>query len=267
MVEIFNNIRQLYRFTLPCEALLEHIEFFSETSLDDTNNIILKENFTVTLFPSYTPTIWINLGSPYYLQNGNRMHLVDSDTDVLVLRDKVIKRNNLPTDNIYTVKFNPGGLEAILGISQANIANGLINVSNIIPPDTMLRLKAMDNFEERTLLLETFFLSKIKARYHEKYTIKIVKEAIDAFSSSSLSANNSTVAENLFLTDKTLYRYFNTVIGTSPKSYFATMRARSALTAYVKDPLLFTPYNYGYYDRSHFYKDVLKFTGQKLSSF
>lgn len=267
MVEIFDNIRQLYRFTLPCEELLEHIEFFSETSLADTNSIILKENFTVTLFPSYTPTIWINLGSPYYLQNGNTMHLINSDTDVLVLRDKVIKRNNLPTDNIYTVKFNPGGLEALFGISQAKIANGLINVSDVIPQDTMQRLKALDNFEERTILLETFFLSKIKVQQDKKYKIRTVKEAIDTFCSSSLSANNSTVADNLFLTDKTLYRYFSTVIGTSPKSYFATMRARTALTAYVKDPLLFIPYTYGYYDRSHFYKDVLKFTGQKLSSF
>lgn len=267
MIEIFDNIRKLYRFGSPCPELAGYVEFFSETSLTSTSEHIISENFTVTLFPSYTPTIWINLGSPYYLKNGDTTYLIDSDTDVLVLRDKVIERNNLPTDNIFTIKFNPGGLEAIFGISQSKIADSITHVSHIIPPAVIQRLKAIDLFEERIHLLETFFLSKMKARYANSHYLKTVQGAIDVFCLSNLSSNNSTLACDLFLTDKTLYRYFTRVIGTSPKSYFATVRARTALIAYVADPLSFSAYHYGYYDKSHFYKDVLKFTGQKLSSF
>jgi len=74
------------------------------------------------------------------------------------------------------------------------------------------------------------------------------------------------MAEKMFVTSKTINRYFNKVVGTSPKNYFSIMRARVALTAYVNQKDVFIPYDFGYYDMSHFYKDVVKFTGQKLAA-
>lgn len=60
---------------------------------------------------------------------------------------------------------------------------------------------------------------------------------------------------------------FTIIVGTPPKNYLAITRARTALTAYVKDAPHFSPDRYGYYDRSHFYKDVVRFTGRKLSAY
>ena len=72
------------------------------------------------------------------------------------------------------------------------------------------------------------------------------------------------MAEKMFVSSKTINRYFNRVVGISPKNYFSIMRARTALTAYVNQQSVFIPYDHGYYDMSHFYKDVVKFTGQRL---
>src|SRR5688572_18007197 len=99
MTEIFDNIRKLYLFKSPCLELTSYIEFFSETSLTATGHYIDTEEFTVKLFPSYTPTIWINLGTPYFLKNGSNWKAIDESTDVLVLRNEIIERKNLPTDN------------------------------------------------------------------------------------------------------------------------------------------------------------------------
>lgn len=67
MIEIFDNIRKLYRFSVPTETRSSFIEFFSETDLLSAGSFIRDKKFTVKLFPSFTPTIWMNLGSPYWI--------------------------------------------------------------------------------------------------------------------------------------------------------------------------------------------------------
>jgi methylphosphotriester-DNA--protein-cysteine methyltransferase len=61
-------------------------------------------------------------------------------------------------------------------------------------------------------------------------------------------------------------RYFHRVVGTSPKHYFSVLRARTTLSAFVANREDFVPFEYGYYDRSHFDKDIRKFTGHQPTS-
>ncbi|HEX2627359.1 MAG TPA: AraC family transcriptional regulator, partial [Chitinophagaceae bacterium] len=133
MVEIFDDIRKLYRFRDPCEELAAYVEFFSETSLEATHQHIKTGDFTVRLFPSYTPTIWLNLGSPYYLKNGGRLHWINEHTDILILRNEIVERRNRPTDNIFTIKFFPGGFEAVFGIGQTAIGKNTLDAGTVIP--------------------------------------------------------------------------------------------------------------------------------------
>jgi AraC-like DNA-binding protein len=265
MTEIFDDIRKLYRFKNPCAELAEYIEFFSETSPEAMDRYITTSQFTVKLFPSYTPTIWVNLGSPYYLKNGQEWHSIDEHTDVLLLRNEIVERKNLPTDNIFTIKFFPGGFEAISGFSQTRIGSDIIPATEIIPASLIHKMKNLGCFEDRLQLLQQFFLEKIEKHHGNDHSLQYVKQAITKFYESGMKASNQELASQVYITDKTLYRYFSNVVGANPKTYFATVRARMALTAYVKETATFSPYDHGYYDMSHFYKDVVKFTGQKLS--
>lgn len=264
MTEIFENIKKLYEFEQPCKELSPYIEFFSETSLSATKSYIATEEFTVKLFPSYTPTIWINLGSPYVLKNGSDWKNVDQRTDVLVLRNEIIERKNLPTDNIFTIKFYPGAIEALFGASQAKIGSQILQASELIPFPTLQKLKNLSNFKDRVKLLEDFFLDRLHRSNKIGHYYSYVQKAITLFAGSGLANKNKDLAQQLALTDKSLYRYFTQTVGTSPKTYMAMLRARTALTAYIADVQNFNPYLYGYYDRSHFYKDVFNFTGQRL---
>lgn len=265
MTEIFEDIKKLYLFQLPCAALAPYIEFFSETSLTATQQYIKTEDFTVKLFPSYTPTIWLNLGSPYLLKNGQQYQHVNENTDVLVLRNEIIERKNLPLDNIFTIKFLPGGLEAIFGVSQTKIGSNIVNVNELIPATLLKRLKNLASINDRISLLEHLFLSKIHANQKHGYYFNCLQQAIETFHVSGLTFKNKEIVQQMAISDKSLYRYFTKMVGTSPKNFMAITRARLALTDYVKDIEAFSPYQYGYYDRSHFYKDVMKFTGEKLS--
>lgn len=265
MTEIFDNIRKLYRFAPPCEMLAPYIEFFSETSLTATQAHISTEEFTVKLFPSYTPTIWINLGSPYLLKNGQYVKNVDQQTDVLVLRNEIIERKNQPSDNIFTIKFFPGALEVLFGISQAEIGSEILLATTLISQQIIQKLKGLSCFEDRIKLLEHWFIAQLHQKNRQAHYYPYIQKAIALFETSGLEHKNNELAQQLSITDKSLYRYFTKTVGTNPKTYMATLRARKALTAFIENSATFTPYAYGYFDRSHFYKDVFKFTGQKLA--
>ena len=262
MVEIFQNIRKIYTFRQPCEELTPHIEFYSESSFEATRQHIAGESFSVKMFPSWTPTFYINLGAPYYITLGDTRYFIGADEDILILRNCTVERYNTPADNIFTVKFHPGGLEAVLGIKQTALQDKVVNLHKILPATLLQKLKWQQTFEERIQLVQNYFL--MHYRRQPDHYLKFVNDAIDAYAHTGFQFKNAQLAEKLFATSKTINQYFHNVVGTSPKNYFSIMRTRMALTGYVNRNEQFIPFEYGYYDMSHFYKDVVKFTGQRL---
>jgi AraC-like DNA-binding protein len=263
MVEIFDNIRKIYAFSNACPELAGHIEFFSESSIESTQKYIGSSNFSVKMFPSWTPTFYINLGPPYLITVGQQLHHIKASQDILILRDSIVERYNSPSDNIFTVKFYPGGLEALLGINQLKCVDRMIDLASILPVKLLSQIKQPISFAERCDLIQQFLLNSFKERQQKDHYLKFVRDCIESYNSSDIQLNTTEMAEKMFVTSKTINRYFNRVVGISPKNYFTIIRARTALTAYVNKPL-FSPYDYGYYDMSHFYKEVVRFTGKKL---
>lgn len=264
MVEIFDNIKKIYRFSAPCPELSDDIEFFSESSSENTALYMAGKCFTVKMFPSWTPTFWINLGSPYQLVLGKGQYHLGSDDDVLVLRNSIAERHNLPSDHIFTVKFYPGGFESILGINQSGFADKVIPLNSVMPSGLIHEIKKADDFEKRMQILQQYFLSHRKKKKPDHY-LRFVHDTIGLFEDSAMRFNNNEMAEKMFTSSKTINRYFNAIIGTSPKNYFSILRARSALTAYLADKKIFDPAGFGYYDMSHFYREIRKFTGQPMT--
>jgi AraC-like DNA-binding protein len=265
MVEIFDNIRKIYTFSEACPELADHIEFFSESSFEATKKYINGEHFSIKMFPSWTPTFYINLGEPYIIMSGNKRHFVQADQDILVLRNSNVERYNTPSDNIFTVKFHPGGLEAVLGISQLKCVDQVTGLQKILPDKLLRDIRRPLSFEERCLLMQQYLLNAFKHRRQEDHYLRFVHDCIDRYEAAGMLLNTSQMAEKMFVSSKTINRYFNRVVGLPPKNYFSILRARTALTAYVNHKQTFTPYDFGYYDMSHFYKEVVNFTGSKLT--
>lgn len=265
--EIFYDIRKLYQFQTPAPELLEYIEFFSETSPEAIERFIPTDKFTVALFPSFTPTIWINLGSPYSLSNGINTKQIDKKLDVLVLRSTILERNNLSTDNIFTIKFNPLGFESIFGVSQARIGNEIISASEILPDDVIKKLREPISLQEKSLFLEQFFCDKLHKNSTNQFHLQCIKRSINIFLSSDMNIRMGEIASQLHVSERTFNRYFYQIVGTNPKSFFSTIRCRLSLTQYMRDPGQFSPYDFGYYDFSHFSKEITRFAGANLTSF
>ena len=162
MVEIFDNIRKIYTFSEACPELAEHIEFFSESSFDYTQKYIGDSNFSVKMFPSWTPTFYINLGAPYLISVGQHQHRISVKQDILILRNSIVERYNTPSDNIFTVKFYPGGLQAVLGISQLKCVDRMVDLSTILPVKLLNQIKRPMTFNERCQLMQNHLLNAFK---------------------------------------------------------------------------------------------------------
>lgn len=264
MVEIFQNIRKVYDFSNPCEELADYVEFFAESSPEKTKQYVSGDFFTIKMFPSWTPTFYINLGSPYQIATKKGFRTIRADEDILILRNDTIERYNLPTDHIFTVKFFPGGLEAILGFNQVMLIDQIINLNLIMPHSLLESIKQPITFGERIQYFEQYLLTQLRGKKADHY-LKIVNDAIGEYRDTGMQLSTTQLAEKSFVSSKTINRYFNRVVGISPKNYFSILRARLALEGYVNGNSTFSPYDYGYYDMSHFYKNVTQFTGQKLS--
>jgi len=267
MVEIFDNIRKIYTFTEVCPELAEHIEFFSESSALSTQKYIGNSSFSVKMFPSWTPTFYINLGAPYLISVGQQQHRISAKQDILILRDSIVERFNTPSDNIFTVKFYPGGLEAVLGTSQLKCARRIVDLGAILPAKLLNSMKKPITFHERCGLMQNYLLKVLEERQQNDYYLRFVRDCIDNYGVSGMQLNTGEIAEKMFVTSKTINRYFNRVVGISPKNYFSIVRARTALTYYVNHKRGFMPYDFGYYDMSHFYKEMVRFTGKKLTEY
>jgi hypothetical protein len=265
MVEIFDNIRKIYTFSSACPELADHIEFFSESSIEATKRYVAGENFSVKMFPSWTPTFYINLGEPYFITIGSQQYLIGADQDILILRNSIVERYNTPSDNIFTVKFYPGGLEAVLGISQLKCVDKVIDLNAVLSAKFIQQIKQPITFNERCELMQQFLLNAFRQTHCKDHYLQFVRDTIANYIAGDMQLSNNDLAERMFSTSKTINRYFNRVVGISPKNYFSILRTRTALTAYVNNPD-FVPYDHGYYDMSHFYKDVVCFTGKRLRS-
>ncbi|HZW69478.1 MAG TPA: hypothetical protein VFF57_01335 [Hanamia sp.] len=261
MVEIFEDIRKIYEFRQPCSELSPYIEFFSESSAEKTAHFIDQESFSIKMFQSWTATIWLNLGDLYDLETDGKRIRIRANQDILLLRQSRVTRYATCRDHIFTIKFHPGGLEAILGVRSQTLIDNVLDVGKIIPPNIIRDIKGCSNLTARTALVENYFLNNLKISASFSYNYSTVQQVLAGYQANEMNINLNILAEKVPSSLKTINRHFNRVVGTGPCRYFSMLRARKSLTAYITDKKMFDPKTFGYYDHSHFYKAVANFTG------
>ena len=181
MVEIFDNIRKIYTFSDAWPELADHIEFFSESSIESTQKYVGSSNFSVKMFPSWTPTFYINLGAPYLISVGQQQHCIRANQDILILRDSIVERYNSPSDNIFTVKFYPGGLEAVLGISQLNCVDQIVDLGTVLPAILLSRIKQPIIIYGPVRTDPAILFRCFKNRQQKDHYLQFVRDCIESY--------------------------------------------------------------------------------------
>jgi len=262
MREIFDDIKNKYLFEAPCPELTSFVEYYWESSVEWSEGGGNRA-FTIRLFPSWTPTISFNLGSPYELVLGTDHFKIGSNSDVLSFRNDIASYKYDRGNYKFGDKFFPGTLGLLLHMDPKLFSDKLVPLKKVLPPSLIAKVKGTASFPNRVALLQDYFLSCLQNTTGRNDTFNRISDAID-HQYGNLTSKNYEIAAQVFTTKKTLYRDFTSIIGATPKQYFSVVRSRVALQTYVKHKPSFDPLEFGYYDWSHFYKAVFKFTGTKL---
>ena len=113
------------------------------------------------------------------------------------------------------------------------------------------------NFTKRGQMIEEFLVRKIQSSQN----IFLMQCMHYIHSNSSLNLEN--VSRNMQCSQKKIIRTFQQYLDLTPKDYMKILRFRKALwfISYNKVSLTDVTYECGYYDQSHFIKDIRFFTG------
>jgi AraC-like DNA-binding protein len=231
-----------------------YIDFFWETDFyhiwDD------KPEFTDVLFPNVGYTYMVNLGSPFRIQ-------LDQDLPYTIKSDAFIPRyRNISThhtagNKIFGIKFTISPVVLEKNVDFSEYMHAPTSLAYLIPQDVLRGIRAAIDFRERVRVVEGYY-SQLIDRYQELSTAaRIVRESLSwVKKSGNWNISVSDIAANYGVDVRTLQRYFECTTSISTKQALQMIRIRTAIAALIDDPNNFDCKTYGFYDTSHFYKQM-----------
>jgi transcriptional regulator GlxA family with amidase domain len=165
-----------------------------------------------------------------------------------------VTTTHTPNDQIFGVQLKINALTS----GQRKYNNTSTLLSSVLSQRQHRKVKDAKEFSLRTKIVDEILLNILNEKLEHR--------------TSTVGRVLNTFAKNLHLrfkvkdwedvaccSSKTLERYFMEVCGMSPKQAMNMLRVRQAASDLADDPKSFNLFSYGYYDRSHFNKDLRRF--------
>lgn len=179
------------------------------------------------------------------------------------LQERARTYRNVGATGSVLVRFTPQGA-ACLGVPVAELANRNIPLAELLSParvaETCERLQSAPDDVSRRVVVESFLLDLPYARD------PLVSGALQLLAAGT-GTSVAGVARQLGISDRQLERRFLARVGVTPRRYLGLRRFEKALkllpdAASLADAALLA----GYYDQSHFIREVRRFAGAKPSA-
>lgn len=169
----------------------------------------------------------------------------------------------------FTVEFTPFGFRSIFRISCSELELFPIPMEAVIGKEYQMLLEELakrSSFEDRVNFMDSYFLKKISddMQIRKAYEIRKYILGSDSFPSVNFLANE------FFMTERTMRRFFIEHFGISPKQYLKLSRFEKVSKALLKEGkknLLEVSLDFGYYDHAHFSNDFKYFMNMTLRDF
>lgn len=164
----------------------------------------------------------------------------------------------------FVIVFRPNGMQNLFGLSNSELFGYAIDGKNFFrsrAEEIWHKLKATDDIHCKKATVESFLLSYVQSGKRPDVLVKNILERIKK-QHGILSAGE--ISRQFNLSTRSLERKFNDQIGMSPKEYLQITRLNYALELIQNQhhfSLTRISYLSGYYDQSHFIRDVEKICG------
>ncbi|MCW3464623.1 AraC family transcriptional regulator [Chitinophaga nivalis] len=250
-----------YQFMAPSPDLAEHVLFYwlldlrSPQRQDCTFEEILLANMYSSLV--------LNLGAPFAIhdQTDTWVHTCHTSELIGYHAAPVTYRHGF-NNFLVGIKFKPASLNYLFQIKGADINRQTLNARDVLPRIDRLESAIYEsrNLEAIKTLLETFLREQAPlpgAARHFRY----VRQSLNSPALLESGYQLKKLAGLLYLSPRTLERYFADSLDISPKKCLSILRFRQALEHYARFGHKADWEELGYYDFSHFRKEWRRFTG------
>lgn len=260
-IEFFHtdHFERNYFRVKPVAGLEQFIDFFWETDFEKLWPDH-PDGFSDVLFSNTGYTYLINLGTPFTMKVHQESMVMK--TDGFLPRHKSLECFHNPGNKLMGIKFRISPMILKNRINFAEYREFIYPLTYLLEKKTVDEVKKAATFDERVKILEAHFLSILETYSGSWEPVRIVAEILQHCSDNNdFTISIEDLAARYSVSARTLQRYFEATTSLSSKKALQVMRIRKAVNRLVQSPGEFHFSEFGYYDRSHFYKHLKNFLG------
>jgi AraC-like DNA-binding protein len=258
-VEIIDNnhFQENYERAQPAVALSHLVDFYWQTKFDG----LWEEHprgFSDVLFPNIGYSYLVNLGTPFIMQVGKEKF--NMKTDGYLPRHQSLECFHQPGNILFGIKFKISPIIFEKNVNFSEYTSGIFPLSYLVEKTVLAAIKKGITFEERVDILNSYFLSIVNKYEGAVLPITIVSSIItECTNTLHFTEPLEEIAAKHKISVRTLQRYFEKCTGVSTKKTLQILRIRKAVEEMAFAPEIFEYLKYGFYDYSHFYKNLQYF--------
>ncbi len=238
-------------------ALSRFIDFFWETDFDTLFHQY-PQGFSDALFPNIGYTYLVNLGTPFIMQLGD--HAMEVRTDGFLPRHKHMVCHHFKGNRIFGIKFKVSPVLFEKKIDFSEYREYVFPLSYLIDRDITDQLKCAPDFEKRIAILSAYYEEMILKHSGAFKPVEVVTQILkNCNEKNQFNVSIEALSSQYRISSRTLQRYFEATTSLSSKQALQIMRIRKAVEELTTSPQSFHFSTYGYYDYSHFYKNLRSF--------
>ncbi|MGF1717558.1 helix-turn-helix domain-containing protein [Photobacterium chitinilyticum] len=213
------------------------------------------------ILPGTGVEIMLNLGAPLVIESPASAQLKFGSGLVICPRRSAYKVKVTGATKLLSIRFRSAGFFQLFGIPLTTIADQVVDVSQIMPKELLLRIIESDSTIEAIALLEVWLMQQIGPRCAGASELEWAINRIYYQSSHDVIAD---VKRSLNISERTFQRKFKAYTGVDAKYFERTSRFQSTLRTLLSGchhQYTAVVLEHGYYDQPHFIKDCKYFTG------
>jgi AraC-like DNA-binding protein len=258
-IEFLDNdhFERNYHRVPPPSSLSLFIDFFWETKFDHLWKEFPK-GFSDAQFPNIGYTYIINLGTPFIMQVEDKKFPMR--TDLFLPRYNRIECFHKPGNHLFGIKFRMSPVLFEKKIDFSEYKGAVFPLSYLIDRKIVDNVKTAQTFNERINILSNYFTGLMEKHEGSLQALYVVSQILDkVYRENQFDLSIEKEAGKHHISSRTLQRYFENCTGITGKQAIQVMRIRKAITSMIQSPDKFNYADYGYHDRSHFYKHLKAF--------
>jgi AraC-like DNA-binding protein len=255
-----------YHYMAPAPDLAEHVVCY--WMLDLRNPALQQAEFREILLANMCSSLILNFGAPFEMYDTLEGHLhTSAKSELIGYRPTPVAYRHLFNNHLVGIKFRPASLNYLFHVKGEDINGKALAATDVLQHINSLESAVYEavNPEAVKVLLDGF----LRQQSPLPETSRQFGYVLQSLNSPLLQQSGfqlKKLAALLFVSPRTLERYFSTSLDVSPKQCLSILRFRQAVEQYLQWGYKADWETLGYHDFPHFRKDFRRQSG-KLSHF